>query len=245
LIDKGMKNWSFITVDYAFGHALEKDAREFIESHGGKVLGSARHPFNANDMSSFVLTAQGTNAQVIALANSNTDTVNAVKQAREYGVSPAQYVAPLVMYLSTVHGMGLEMAHGLYLTEGFYWNQDQRARAFAEKFKAKANSMPGSLPAGTYSAVLNYLKGIDAAGTTETGAVMKRLKSTTIDDAVIRNGTIREDGRLVHDMYVFQVKAPGESKEPFDYYKTVGVVNGEDAFQPLAKSRCPLVKKPN
>lgn len=243
LVDKGMKNWFFITTDYAFGHALEKDARDYITSVGGSVVGSVRHPFNASDMSSFVLTAQGSKAQVIALANSNNDTVNAVKQAREYGVTPTQYVAPLVMYLSTVHGMGLDLAQGLYLTEGFYWNQDERARGFAEKFKAKTKSMPGSLPAGTYSAVLNYLKAVEKAGTDDTETVMKTLKSMEIDDAVIRHGKIRADGRLVHDMYVFQVKAPAESKEPFDYYNTVGVVKGDDAFQPLAKSRCPLVKK--
>jgi branched-chain amino acid transport system substrate-binding protein len=244
LIDKGLKDWFFVTTDYSFGHALEKDATEFIDSHGGKVLGSVRHPFNASDMSSFMLTAQGSKAQVIALANSNNDTVNAIEAARDYNITPKQYIAPLVVYLSTVQGMGLELAQGLYLTEGFYWDQDERARSFAEKFKAKTNTMPGSLPAGTYSAVLNYLKAVQAAGTEDTAAIMKQLKSAKIDDAVIRNGSIREDGRLVHDMYVFQVKSPAESKAPFDYYKTIGVVKGDDAFQPLSKSRCPLVKKP-
>ncbi len=243
LVDKGMKNWFFITTDYAFGHALEKDARDYITSAGGNVVGTVRHPFNASDMSSFVLTAQGSKANVIALANSNNDTVNAVKQAQEYGVTPTQYVAPLVMYLSTVHGMGLDLAQGLYLTEGFYWNQDERARGFAEKFKAKTKTMPGSLPAGTYSAVLNYLKAVEKAGSDDTETVMKTLRSMEIDDSVVRHGKIRADGRLVHDMYVFQVKSPAESKEPFDYYNTVGVVKGDDAFQPLAKSRCPLVKK--
>ncbi|MGB3487577.1 MAG: ABC transporter substrate-binding protein [Xanthobacteraceae bacterium] len=243
LVDKGMKNWFFITTDYAFGHALEKDARDYITSAGGNVVGTVRHPFNASDMSSFVLTAQGSKANVIALANSNNDTVNAVKQAQEYGVTPTQYVAPLVMYLSTVHGMGLDLAQGLYLTEGFYWNQDERARGFAEKFKAKTKTMPGSLPAGTYSAVLNYLKAVEKAGSDDTETVMKTLRSMEIDDAVVRHGKIRADGRLIHDMYVFQVKSPAESKEPFDYYNTVGVVKGDDAFQPLAKSRCPLVKK--
>jgi branched-chain amino acid transport system substrate-binding protein len=244
LIDKGLKDWFFVTTDYSFGHALEKDASEFINSHGGKVVGSVKHPFNAPDMSSPMLTAQGSKAQVIALANSNNDTVNAIKAARDYGITPKQYIAPLVVYLSTVHGMGLDLAQGLYVTEGYYWDQDKQARAFAEKFKAKTNTMPGSLPAGTYSAVLNYLKAVQAAGTEDTAPVLKQLKSAKIDDAVIRNGSIRPDGRLVHDMYVFQVKSPAESKEPFDYYKTVGVVKGDDAFQPLAKSRCPLLKKP-
>lgn len=244
LVDKGLKDWYFVTTDYAFGHALEKDASEFINSHGGKVLGSVRHPINVSDISSFMLTAQGSKAQVIALANSNNDTVNAIIAARDYGVTPKQYIAPLVVYLSTVHGMGLDLAQGLYLTEGFYWDQDDRARAFAQKFKAKMNAMPGSLPAGTYSAVLNYLKAVQAAGTKDTAAVLKQLRSARIDDAVIRNGRIREDGRLVHDMYVFQVKSPAESKAPYDYYKTVGIVKGDDAFQPISKTRCPLVKKP-
>ncbi len=244
LIDKGFKDWFFVTTDYSFGHALERDASEFINSHGGRMLSSVRHPFNVSDMSSFMLTAQASKAQVIALANSNNDTVNAIKAARDYGITPKQYIAPLVVYLSTVHGMGLDLAQGLYLTEGFYWDQDDRARAFAAKFKAKTNSMPGSLPAGTYSAVLNYLKAIQAAGTDDTAAVLKQLRSAKIDDAVIRNGRIREDGRLVHDMYVFQVKSPAESKAPFDYYKTVGIVKGDDAFQPISKSRCPFLKKP-
>ncbi len=244
LIDKGFKDWYFVTTDYSFGHALEKDATEFINSHGGKMLGSVRHPFNVSDMSSFMLTAQSSKAQVIALANSNNDTVNAIKAARDYGITPKQYIAPLVVYLSTVHGMGLDLAQGLYLTEGYYWDQDDRARSFAQKFKAKTNTMPGSLPAGTYSAVLNYLKAVQAAGSDDTAAVLKQLRSAKIDDAVIRNGRIREDGRLVHDMYVFQVKSPAESKAPYDYYKTVGIVKGDDAFQPIAKSRCPLLKKP-
>lgn len=244
LIDKGFKDWYFVTTDYSFGHALEKDASEFINSNGGKMLGSVRHPFNVSDMSSFMLTAQASKAQVIALANSNNDTVNAIKAAQDYGITPKQYIAPLVVYLSTVHGMGLDLAQGLYLTEGFYWDQDERSRAFAQKFKAKMNAMPGSLPAGTYSAVLNYLKAVEAAGTDDTAAVLKQLRSAKIDDAVIRNGRIREDGRLVHDMYVFQVKAPAESKAPYDYYKTIGIVKGDDAFQPISKSRCPLLKKP-
>lgn len=244
LIDKGFKDWYFVTTDYSFGHALEKDASEFINGNGGKMLGSVRHPFNVSDMSSFMLTAQASKAQVIALANSNNDTVNAIKAARDYGITPKQYIAPLVVYLSTVHGMGLDLAQGLYLTEGFYWDQDERARAFAQKFKAKTNAMPGSLPAGTYSAVLNYLKAVQAAGSDDTAAVLRQLRSAKIDDSVIRNGRIREDGRLVHDMYVFQVKAPAESKAPYDYYKTIGIVKGDDAFQPISKSRCPLLKKP-
>lgn len=244
LIDKGFKDWYFVTTDYSFGHALEKDASEFINGNGGRMLGSVRHPFNVSDMSSFMLTAQASKAQVIALANSNNDTVNAIKAARDYGITPKQYIAPLVVYLSTVHGMGLDLAQGLYLTEGFYWDQDERARAFAQKFKAKTNAMPGSLPAGTYSAVLNYLKAVQAAGSDDTAAVLRQLRSAKIDDPVIRNGRIREDGRLVHDMYVFQVKAPAESKAPYDYYKTIGIVKGDDAFQPISKSRCPLLKKP-
>lgn len=243
LLDKGMKDWYFVTVDYTFGASLESDARRFIEANGGKVVGSVRHPFNASDMSSFILQAQSSKSKVIALANSTADTINAIKQAQEFGVMPRQYIAPLVMYLSMVHGMGLETAKGLYVTEGFYWDQDQRTREFADKFRAKTNTRPGSLPAGTYSAVLAYLNAVKATGSDDTATVLKHMRSTPVNDAVIRNGRIREDGRLVHDMYVYQIKEPKESKQPYDYYKLVGTVNAEEAFQPLSQSRCPLVKK--
>lgn len=241
LIDKGLKDWFFVTTDYSFGHALEKDASDFIKRSGGNVIGSVKHPFNAADVSGAVLSAAQSKATVVALANSNNDTVNAIKAAKDYGVTPGKSIAPLVVYLSTVHGMGLDLAQGLYVTEGWYWDMDDASRKFAEKFKAKTGQYPGSLPAGTYSAVLNYLKAVKETGTTDTAKVMEYLRSNTIEDAVIRNGKLRKDGRLVHDMYVFQVKSPQESKQPFDYYKAVGVVPGESAFQPLADSKCPLV----
>jgi len=243
LLDKGLKNWYFVTVDYSFGQSLEKDASDFIKANGGKVVGSVKHPFAANDMSSFILQAQQSKADVIALANSTADTVNSIKQAREFGVMRNQYVAPLVTYLETVHGMGLEVAQNLYTLEGFYWDQDERSRRFAAKFRAKTGRAPGSLPAGTYSAVISYLKAVQAAGTDDTTAVIKQLRSMTIDDDVIRNGRVRADGRLVHDMTVYQVKRPEESKQPWDYYKKVAAVPGDVAFQSLEKSRCPLVKK--
>lgn len=243
LIDKGLKDWFFVTTDYSFGQALEKDASEFIERNGGKVVGSVKHPFNAPDMSGSMLSAAQSKSQVIALANSNNDTVNAIKAGKEYGISPTKSVAPLVVYLNTVHGMGLDLAQGLYVTEGWYWDMDDRSRKFAEKFKAKTGQMPGSLPAGTYSAVLNYLKGVEKTGSKDTGKVMEYLRTTPIDDAVIRNGKLRPDGRLAHDMYVFEVKKPGESKQAYDYYKTVGVVPGDQAFKPLELSKCALVKK--
>ena len=243
LIDKGLKTWFFVTTDYSFGQSLERDASTFIETHGGKVVGSIRHPFNVADVSSFMLTAQQSGAQVIGLANSNNDTVNAIKASRDYGITPKQYIAPLVVYLSTVHGMGLDLAQGIYLTEGWYWNDDERARKFGAAFEKKTGTKPGSLPAGTYSAVLSYLKAVQAVGSDDTARVVKFLKSEKIDDAVIRNGRVRDDGRLVHDMNVYQVKKPGESKGPFDYYNFVGSVPGDEAFQSLSTSRCPLVKK--
>ncbi|MGB7479427.1 MAG: ABC transporter substrate-binding protein [Burkholderiaceae bacterium] len=242
LLDKGLKNWYFVTVDYSFGQALEKDASDFIKANGGKVVGSVKHPFAANDMSSFILQAQSSKADVIALANSTADTVNSVKQAREFGVMRNQYVAPLVTYLETVHGMGLNVAQNLYTLEGFYWDQDERSRRFAAKYQAKVGRAPGSLPAGTYSAVISYLKAVEAAGTDDTAAVIKQLRSMTIDDDVVRNGRVRADGRMVHDMTVYQVKQPEESKRPWDYYKKVATVPGDVAFQSLEKSRCRLVK---
>lgn len=243
LLDQGKKNWYFITVDYAFGLALEKDASEYIKANGGSVVGSVKHPYNVGDMSSYVVRAQSSKADVIALANATTDTVNSIKQAREFGIMPKQYVAPLVTYLESVHGMGLNVAKNLYTLEGFYWDQNERSRRFADKYRAKmGGSAPGSLPAGTYSAVISYLKAVEAAGTDDTAAVVKQLKTMTIDDDVVQNGHVRADGRMVHEMTVYQIKTPEESKKPWDYYKKVATVPGDIAFQPLEKSRCPLVK---
>ncbi|HRO60146.1 MAG TPA: ABC transporter substrate-binding protein [Burkholderiaceae bacterium] len=242
MLKSGYKSWYFITVDYAFGKALEKDATDVIEANGGKVLGSVRHPLSSNDMASPVMSAISSKAQVIALANSNADTQNAIKQAVAFGATKDQRVAPFVMYLNTVHGLGLQEAQGLYLTEGFYWDMTAESRAWSKRFFERAKVMPNALAAGVYSSVLNYLKAVEKAGTDETDAVNRSLRSMSIDDPVIKGGKIRPDGRLVHDMYLFQVKTPEESKGAWDYYKLVDTIPGDEAFMPLSKSQCALVK---
>jgi branched-chain amino acid transport system substrate-binding protein len=233
LVKDGKKSWYFITADYTFGHSLEKDATEVIKADGGTVVGSSRHPFPGNDFSSFLLKAQASKADVIALANAGNDTVNAIKQANEYGITRKQVVAPLLTYISDVHSIGLEKAQGMYLSEAFYWDFDDRSRAWSKKFFDKQKRMPTAAQAGVYSATLNYLKAVQAAGTDEAKAVMAQLRKMTIDDAVIRNGKLREDGALVHDMLLLQVKSPAESKAPWDYYKVKSVLKGVDVYPPL------------
>lgn len=242
LVKEGKKTWYFVTADYTFGQSLEKDASEVIIANGGQVLGNSRHPFPGNDFSAFLLKAQSSKADVIALANAGSDTVNAVKQAREYGISNKQTIAPLLTYLSDVHSMGLTKAQGMYLTEAFYWNLDEKSRAWSKKFFEKAKRMPTSAQAGVYSAVLNYLKAIQATGTDDAAAVMAQLKTMTIDDAVVRNGKLRDDGALVHDMLLLQVKKPAESTQPWDYYNVKAVMQGKDVF-PAPNSACALIKK--
>jgi branched-chain amino acid transport system substrate-binding protein len=241
LVKEGKKTWYFITADYTFGQSLEKDATEVILANGGKVVGSSRHPFPGNDFSSFLLKAQASKADVIALANAGNDTVNAIKQANEYGITRKQIVTPLLAYISDVHSIGLEKAQGMYLTEAFYWDFDEKSRAWSRKFFEQHKRMPTSAQAGVYSATLNYLKAIQAAGTDEAKAVMAQLRKMTINDAVIRNGKLREDGALVHDMLLLQVKAPAESKTPWDYYKVKSVLKGADVYPPINPA-CPIGK---
>ncbi len=233
LVKEGKKKWYFITADYTFGHSLEKDASEVIKANGGTVVGSSHHPFPGGDFSSFLLKAQSSGADVIALANAGNDTVNAIKQANEYGITRKQVVAPLLAYISDIHSIGLEKAQGMYLSEAFYWDFDERSRTWSNKFFAQQKRMPTSAQAGVYSATLNYLKAVQAAGTDEAKAVMTQLRKMTIDDAVIRHGKLREDGALVHDMMLFQVKTPAESKAPWDYYKLKAVLKGADVYPPL------------
>ncbi|MCI3206010.1 MULTISPECIES: ABC transporter substrate-binding protein [Pandoraea] len=245
LLRRGLKSWYFITADYAFGQALEKDASEILTRQGGKVVGSVKHPVNSPDLSSYLLRAQTSGAQVIALANSGTDTLNTVKQASQFNIiqSGKQVFTPLLSLITEVHGMGLKNAQGMILTNGFYWDQDDRSRAFAQRFYAQHKKMPTMMQAAVYSAVLNYLKAIQAAGTDEADAVMTKLKSMKIDDPVIRNGQIRADGKLVHDMLLVQVKTPAESKSEWDLYKILETIPADKAFAPLAESKCALVKK--
>ncbi|GJE58368.1 ABC transporter substrate-binding protein [Methylobacterium trifolii] len=244
LLKTGRKSWYFVTADYTFGHSLEKDASAMVEAEGGKVLGVSRHPFPGGDFSSFMLKAQASGAQVIALANAGSDTVNAVKQAAEYGIgrSDKQVIAPLLTYITDVKSLGLAKAQDMYLTEAFYWDYDDRSRAFAEKYFAKMKRMPSASQAAVYSAALSYLKAIEAAGTDEAGAVMAKLRTMTIDDAVIRNGHLRADGALVHDMLLLQVKKPAESKRDWDFYTVKSVLKGEEVF-PKPSDACPLNAK--
>jgi branched-chain amino acid transport system substrate-binding protein len=240
---QGGNTWFFITADYAFGHSLEKDTAEAVTAAGGKVLGQVRHPLNASDFSSFLLQAQASKAKVIGLANAGGDTINAIKAANEFGLTKNQSLAGLLMFDTDIHSLGLKTTQGMMLTTGYYWDRDEASRKFAKRYFEKMKKMPTFAQAGQYSATLNYLRAVKAAGTDDGDAVMAELKKMKISDDVIPNGKIRADGRLVHDMYLAQVKKPEESKYPWDYYHIRQVIPAEQAFQSLAQSRCPLVKK--
>jgi branched-chain amino acid transport system substrate-binding protein len=245
VVKGGGDTWFFITADYAFGQALEKDTSDVVKELGGRVLGSARAPLNASDFSSFLLQAQNSGAKVIGLANAGGDFINAMKAAAEFGVTQSgrQSLAGLLVYINDVHALGLKTTQGLLLTEAFYWDMDDETRAWSRRFFERMKKMPNMSQAGVYSSTLHYLKAVKAAGTDETSAVMRKMKEMPINDFFARNGHIREDGRMVHDMYLFEVKKPAESKTPWDYYKLRATIPAAQAFQPLAKSACPLVKK--
>jgi branched-chain amino acid transport system substrate-binding protein len=240
---QGGKSWFFLTADYAFGQALEKDASAVVTANGGKVLGSVRHPFPGSDFSSFLLKAQSSGAQVIGLANAGADTTNAIKQAAEFGITPTQSLAGLLMFITDIHSLGLKTTQGMYLTEGFYWDLNDETRAWSKRFFGVQKKMPTMVQAGQYSSVYHYLKAVKAAGTDDTKKVMAQMKKMPINDFFAKNGQIREDGRMVHDMYLMQVKKPADSKYPWDYYHVRQTIPAAEAFQPLAQSRCPLVKK--
>jgi branched-chain amino acid transport system substrate-binding protein len=242
LVKSGGDTWFFLTADYAFGYALEKDTSDVVAANGGKVVGSVRVPLNSSDFSSFLLQAQSSKAKIVGLANAGLDTTNSIKQAAEFGiVKQGQKLAGLLMTLAEVHGLGLEAAQGLVLTEGFYWDHDDKTRAFSERFFKRMGRMPSMIHAGTYSATLSYLKAVKAAGTKDTEAVVKKLKELPVDDAFAQ-GKVLANGRMVHDMYLFEVKKPAESKKPFDYYKQLAVVPGDQAFFTAKDSGCPLTK---
>lgn len=240
---RGGKTWFFITADYVFGHSLQKDASTFVEAAGGKVLGSVNAPFPTSDFSSFVLRAQESGANVVAFANSGADLVNGVKTAGEFGLTPKQKVTGLLVMINDIHAIGLKAAQGMLVTEAFYWNMNAKTRAWSRRFFEKRKRMPTMIHAGIYSAVTHYLKAIQAVGTDEAQAVMAQMRATPVNDFFATNGHLRQDGKMVHDMYLFQVKSPAESKEPWDYYKLVATIPGDQAFQPLSQSRCPLIKK--
>jgi branched-chain amino acid transport system substrate-binding protein len=240
---QGGDTWFFLTADYAFGQALEKDSAAVVKANGGKVLGSVRHPFPGSDFSSFLLQAQASGAKVIGLANAGADTTNAIKQAAEFGITPKQTLAGLLMFITDIHALGLRPTQSMYLTEGFYWDLNDETRAWSKRFFDKQKKMPTMVQAGQYSSIYHYLKAVKAAGTDDTTKVMAQMKKTPINDFFAKNGKIRDDGRMVHDMYLMQVKRPEESKYPWDYYHVRQVIPGDEAFQPLSQSRCPLIKK--
>ena len=243
VVKQGGDTWYFITANYAGGHALEKDAADVVVASGGKVLGHTMHPFPASDFSSFLLSAQASKAKVIGLANAGNDTTNAIKQAVEFGITKKQTLAATLMFITDVHGLGLDKAQGMYLTEGFYWDFDDRTRAWSNQFFSVQKRMPTMIQASVYSSVLHYLKAVKAAGTDDTLAVVSKMREMPINDMFAWNGTLREDGRMVHDMYLMQVKKPSESKHPWDYYYVRQVIPGAQAFIAPEKSLCPVFKK--
>ena len=236
--------WFLVTADYAFGHQFEADAKTLVTARGGTVIGSARHPFPATDLSSQFVTAQASGADVIALANAGGDTVNSIKAAHDFGIlGGAQQVAAFFLTAMDVRGIGLEAAQGTMLTEAFYWNLDDRTRAFSERFRALNGTVPAPSHAGNYSAVLHYLKAVAAAKSDEARTVIAKMHELPVQDDVVRHATLRPDGRLVHDTYVFQVKKPADSKGEWDLYDLVGTVPADQAFRPISQSTCPAVVK--
>ncbi|HEX8704210.1 MAG TPA: ABC transporter substrate-binding protein [Myxococcaceae bacterium] len=244
VLKEGGDSWYFLTADYAFGHSLESDTTTIVKSKGGKVQGTSRHPLGTSDFSSYLLQAQASGAKILGLANAGGDLINSVKQAKEFGLTDSGIrLAGLLVFITDVHSLGLESTQGMYLTEGFYWDLDDKTRAWSKGFFDKMKKQPTMTHAGVYSSVYNYLKAVEATGTDDAAAVTQHLRSITINDPVIRNGKLRENGLLVHDMYLFQVKKPSESKKPWDYYTVKQTIPGEQAYKPLAQSECPLIKK--
>ncbi|MGD9766047.1 MAG: ABC transporter substrate-binding protein [Pseudolabrys sp.] len=243
IVEEGGKSWFFLTADYAFGKAMEADVSRVVQKSGGTIAGQVRHPTNTSDFSSFLLQAQASKADVIALANGGSDTSNSLKQAQEFGLTKTAKIAALAIFITDVHAVGPQQAQGLLLTTGFYWDRTDATRAWSQKFFARHGAMPTMSQAGVYSAVMHYLKAIDAAKTDGAMPVVAKMKATKVNDMFAENGVVREDGRMVHDMYLVQVKAPADVKKPWDYYKVLRTVKGDDAFRPLAESECPLVKK--
>jgi branched-chain amino acid transport system substrate-binding protein len=241
LLKRGADTWFFITADYAFGLALERDAIAVVNEGGGKVLGAVRAPQDTSDFSSFLLRAQNSNAKVIALANAGGDTVTAIKQAHEFGIVGNQQIVGLLTYISDVNSLGLDNAQGLILASAFYWDMTDETRAWSKRFISRVNKVPTMANAGVYGAVLHYLKAIEAAKTDEAKATVGKMKELPIDDFFTKNGSVREDGRVMRDLYLFQVKQPNESKYKYDYYKLLATIPAQQAFRPLSEGNCPLV----
>ncbi len=235
---QGGKTWYFLTVDYAFGESLEKETTQVVKANGGSVIGSVRHPLSASDFSSFLMQAKSSGAQVLGLANGGGDTINSIKTANEFGVNKTMKIAGLMLFLTDVHSLGLKLTSGINLTEAWYWDSDEKTRAWAKRFQAKMKKMPTSMQAASYSAALQYLLAVKAAGSDQSEAVMSQLKQQKIDDMYTSNGSIRGDGRMVHDLRLMEVKSPAESKGPWDYYKSIQLIPGEQAFASKEESKC-------
>jgi branched-chain amino acid transport system substrate-binding protein len=242
LVKDGQDSWYFLTIDFAGGHSIEKDAADMVKAGGGKVLGAARHPIDTSDFSAYILQAQASKSKVVGFATAGQSAINAIKTGGEFGLGKSQILAGLYVFISDVHSLGLQTAQNMYVTTGFYWDMNDETRKWSKRYFEKMKRMPTMVQAANYSATMHYLKAIQAAGTDETAAVMKKMKETPINDFFAKNGKIREDGRMVHDMYLAQVKKPADSKYPWDYYSIKAVIPGEQAFQPLAKGSCARLK---
>ncbi len=243
VVKSGGKNWYFLTADYAFGASLQADTTAVVQKAGGKIVGSVKHPLSASDFSSFLLQAQGSGAQILGLANAGGDTINSIKAANEFGVTKTMKLAGLLMFINDVHSLGLKATEGMYLTDGWYWNQSAESRAWSRRFFEKMKRMPSMLQAADYSAIAHYLKAVDATKTDDSDKVIAKMKATKINDFFAKNGEIGPDGRMRYDMYLMQVKKQAESKEPWDYYNVVQTIPANEAYTKLADSKCPLVKK--
>jgi len=242
VVKAGGKSWYFLTADYAFGTQLQNDTSAVVKAAGGTIVGSVRHPLSASDFSSFLLQAQSSKAQILGLANAGGDTINSIKAANEFGITKTMKLAGLLMFINDVHSLGLKATQGMYLTDSWYWNRDPEARAWSRKFFDKFKRMPSSLQAADYSAALQYLNAVKAIGSDDADKVLAQMKKVKINDIYAKGGYIREDGSMIHDMYLMQVKTPAESTEPWDYYKVAEVFKGDTAWTTKAESKCALWK---
>jgi branched-chain amino acid transport system substrate-binding protein len=243
VVKSGGKTWFFLTADYAFGASLQNDTADVVKKAGGQVVGSVKHPLSASDFSSFLLQAQSSKAQILGLANAGGDTINSIKAANEFGITKTMKLAGLLMFINDIHSLGLKATEGMYLTEAWYWNQSPESRAWSRRFFEKFKRMPSMLQAGDYSAAAHYLKAVEASKTDDADKVIAQMKATPVNDMFSKNGKIGPDGRHRNDMYLMQVKSAKESTEPWDYYKVVQKIPGDDAYTKLADSKCPLLKK--
>ncbi len=242
LVKQGFKDWFFLTADYVFGQSLEKDASDVIKSSGGRVMGAVRHPLATSDFSSFLLQAQSSKAQVLGLANAGGDTVNSIKAAAEFGILKSMKMAGLLVFVNDIHALGLGVTQGMYLTDGWYWDQNDENRAWSKRFMSRNKKAPSMVHAADYSAATFYLNAVKAAGTDDGDKVMAKMKSTKVNDFFAKNGVVRPDGRMVHDMFLMQVKSPSESRGEWDYYKQIAVIPGEQAYMTKAETKCALWK---